>query len=118
MIPALENHLWQSTVVAALVGLLALALRTNQARTRYWLWMIASVKFLIPFSLLVVAGGYLRPAGPVPVAKPAVSAVLEQITQPFSLTPSASVAAPTVVTPKIVAHNVLRTTKTCCQSFS
>jgi hypothetical protein len=32
---ALENHLWQSTVVAALAGLLALALRGNQARTRY-----------------------------------------------------------------------------------
>lgn len=106
MIPALENHLWQSTVVAALVGLLALALRRNQARTRYWLWMIASVKFLIPFSLLVVAGGYLRPAGPIPAAKPAVSAVLEQITQPFSQTPSASAAAPAVVTPKIVAHNI------------
>jgi uncharacterized protein (TIGR03435 family) len=102
---ALENHLWQSTVVAALAGLLALALRGNQARTRYWLWMIASAKFLIPFSLLVVAGGYLRPAAPAPIAQPAVSAVLEQITQPFSQTPSSSVAAPTVVAPTIVAHN-------------
>src|SRR5882757_10301529 len=102
MIPALENHLWQSTVVAALAALLALALRRNQARTRYWLWMIASLKFLIPFSLLVAAGGYLRPAGPIPAAKPEVSAVLEQITQPFSQTSAVSVAAPAVVTPKVV----------------
>src|SRR6476660_945742 len=96
---ALENHLWQSTVVAALAGLLELALRGNQARTRYWLWMIASAKFLIPLSLLVVAGGYLRPAAPAPIAQPAVSAVLEQITQPFSQTPSSSVAAPAVIAP-------------------
>jgi uncharacterized protein (TIGR03435 family) len=101
----LANHLWQSTVVAALAGLLALALRANQARTRYWLWMIASVKFLIPFSLLVVAGSYLRPVAPAPVPKPAVSAVLEQITQPFSRAPSSSVAVPAVIEPRILAHN-------------
>lgn len=57
MIPAylspLFNHLWQSTLFAAGVGLLALALRKNHAQARYRLWLIASVKFLIPFSLLV-----------------------------------------------------------------
>lgn len=56
--PALANHLWQSTLFAAAVGALALALRKNQARVRYWLWLAASVKFLIPFSMLVVLGGY------------------------------------------------------------
>jgi len=102
---ALANHLWQSTVVAAVAGLLALALRRNQARARYWLWMIASMKFLVPFSLLVVAGGYLRPAAPA-IAKATVSAVLEQITQPFSLAPSASIAAPAVaIAPTIALHN-------------
>ncbi|PYU53945.1 MAG: hypothetical protein DMG55_33135, partial [Acidobacteria bacterium] len=54
--PALGNHLWQSTLFAITVGLLTLILRKNQARARYWLWLAASVKFLIPFSVLVGMG--------------------------------------------------------------
>ena len=33
--PSLANHLWQSTLVAALAGLLTLALRKHHARARY-----------------------------------------------------------------------------------
>jgi hypothetical protein len=51
--PAVANHLWQSTIFAAAAAVLTLALRKNHARTRYWLWLAASVKFLVPFSLLV-----------------------------------------------------------------
>ena len=50
----IANHLWQSTLFAGLVGVLALTLRTNRARLRYALWMAASLKFLVPFSLLIV----------------------------------------------------------------
>ena len=50
------NHLWQSTLFAAVAGLLTLALRKNQARVRYWLWLVASLKFLVPFSLLTSLG--------------------------------------------------------------
>src|SRR5437870_7751474 len=57
--PALGNHLWQSTLFAITVGLLTLILRKNQARARYWLWLAASVKFLIPFSVLVGMGSHL-----------------------------------------------------------
>jgi hypothetical protein len=53
------NHLWQSTLFLGIVALLALLLRKNQARIRYWLWMAASAKFLIPFSLLVSLGSHL-----------------------------------------------------------
>ena|SRR5438093_5717876 len=60
MIPAylspLANHLWQSTIFAGAVVLLTLVLKTNRAQARYWLWLAASVKFLIPFSLLVTTG--------------------------------------------------------------
>lgn len=87
MISSLVDHLWQSTVITLLVALLAVSLRDNQARIRYGLWMAASVKFLIPFSLLVMAGGYLRVVGPAPIAKPAVSAVMERMAQPFSMQP-------------------------------
>ena len=48
---AVGNHLWQSTLFAAAAGLLTLALRKNHARARYWLWLAASLKFLVPFSL-------------------------------------------------------------------
>jgi len=57
--PALGNHLWQSTLFAFAAGALTLILRRHQARTRYWLWLAASVKFLIPFSLLVGIGSGL-----------------------------------------------------------
>jgi bla regulator protein BlaR1 len=50
------NHLWQSTLCVGLVWLLAVALRRNRAAVRYWLWLAASIKFLIPFSLLVSLG--------------------------------------------------------------
>ena len=53
--PTVGNHLWQTTVFAAVVWLTTLFLRRNQARVRYGLWLAASVKFLIPFSLLVTA---------------------------------------------------------------
>jgi len=56
----LANHIWQSTLFAALAGLLALLLRNNHASTRYWLWLLASVKFLFPFSLLVAVGNHLN----------------------------------------------------------
>jgi hypothetical protein len=41
MTAALMNHLWQSTVFAAVAGLLTLALRSNRAETRYWVWFAA-----------------------------------------------------------------------------
>ena len=58
--PALGNHLWQSTLCIVIAGLLTLILRKNHARARYGLWLAASVKFLIPFSLLI---GYRQPSG-------------------------------------------------------
>src|SRR5579862_1361745 len=80
---ALVNHLWQSTAVAGVALILTFALKKNQARVRYWIWMIASVKFLLPFSLLIGAGSWLRSMIATPVTRPAVSSVIEQIAQPF-----------------------------------
>jgi len=57
--PAVGNHLWQSTVFAGLAGLMTLLLRKCMASARYGLWLAASVKFLIPFSLLIGLGGLL-----------------------------------------------------------
>ena len=80
---ALGNHLWQSTVFAAVAALLTLLLRKNHARTRYWLWLAASLKFLLPFALLVAAGSRLQ-WKQAPATQSQVSIVMDQITQPFA----------------------------------
>jgi uncharacterized protein (TIGR03435 family) len=85
---ALANHLWQSTVVTGIAWLLSLSLRKNHARMRYWVWMIASVKYLIPFSLLISAGEFLRSAFATPIQRPVLAAAMEQIALPFSLAAS------------------------------
>jgi hypothetical protein len=56
----LANHLWQSTFFAGVVWLLTLMLKKNRAAVRYWLWIASSVKFLIPFSLLVSIGSLIE----------------------------------------------------------
>ena len=66
---AIVNHLWQSTLFALAAVAVTLTLRNNHASVRYQIWLAASVKFLIPFSLLVtigeqVAGRYLPAHGP------------------------------------------------------
>src|SRR5438445_11854600 len=92
----LANHLWQSTLCAALAWLLTLALRENRAAVRYWVWLAASVKFLVPFSWLIRVGGHLGWS----IAKPIAAApnswpLVEQISQPFSASPAvAHMAAP------------------------
>jgi bla regulator protein BlaR1 len=85
IIPGVANHLWHSTLFAIAAGLLTLFLRKHHARARHWLWLAASLKFLLPFSLLVSIGSWLSPE---PAAKPSVRPVIyfamEEITQPFS----------------------------------
>src|SRR5687767_3160503 len=92
MISELANHLWQSTLFALAVGLLTLMCRKNQASVRYWLWFSASVKFLIPFTLLMELGDRLPLASKAPhLATPAVSATLAQVSRPFMEDPALGV---------------------------
>jgi len=56
-VTALLDHLWQSTLFALPLGALTLLLRRHAASLRFWLWFAASVKFLVPFSVLMVLGG-------------------------------------------------------------
>jgi bla regulator protein blaR1 len=82
----IANHLWQSTLVAAAIAALCFALRKNTARTRYWLWLAASLKFLVPFSMLVSLGSSVNSPGDLPTI-PAVT--VEQISTSFSPVPIA-----------------------------
>jgi len=84
------NHLWQSTAFAAVVALAAFALRRNSPRLRYWLWLAASIKFLIPFSLLVSTGARVQ----FPPDTPSLHAVtVQQISTYFA--PVSEFSAPT-----------------------
>jgi uncharacterized protein (TIGR03435 family) len=111
MIPAylssLFNHLWQSTLFAAVVGLLAIALRKNHAQARYRLWLIASVKFLIPFSLLVGMGSHLSWSTATSTAQPQMSVVMEQIVQPFPQAQAVVASAPLAHNSNLLATFVL-----------
>ena len=54
------NHLLQSTLFAATVAVANMMLRGNSPRLRYWLWLSASIKFLVPFSWLVSMGARIQ----------------------------------------------------------
>lgn len=94
MIPAvpapLVTHLLQSTVFAGLVWLAALALRRHDARARYWLWVAASMKFLVPFASLVAVGSQIHWRTAPASVRPAASFVVEQVLGG----PAVAVAAP------------------------
>ena len=77
------NHLWQSTVFAVLAAILTLAFRRNRAQVRYWLWFGASLKFLLPFSLLISAGSHVEWAPAAQAAIPVASVTMVQLAQPF-----------------------------------
>src|SRR6516225_5622409 len=96
---AFANHLWQSTLFAFSVWVIMLKLRKNRAAVRHRLWLAASVKFLVPFSLLAVIGGRFQ-RQTVSTAPPRpVSIMVETISQPFSaptpsFAPSETIPAP------------------------
>ena len=90
LIPAVANHLWQSTAFATAAWLLTVALRKNSARVRYGIWLAASIKFLIPFSLLIAMGAWL-PKSSQSVA-PTVYSAVKITEQPFADISSAFVA--------------------------
>ncbi len=61
MSSALLDHLWQSTLFAIGAWLLTLALRKNGAHLRHGVWVVASIKFLVPFSWLTMLGQAAHP---------------------------------------------------------
>jgi beta-lactamase regulating signal transducer with metallopeptidase domain len=83
MSEALIDHLWQSTLFALAAALLTLAFRGSGARVRFLIWLAASVKFLIPFSLFVWIGRQLRwESAPVLPGGSGLSVLMDQIAQP------------------------------------
>lgn len=78
------DHLWQSTLLALGLALLALAFSKASASVRYGLWFAASVKFLIPLAALAMLGRLIGPAIPLPAAAKPEAAFVAQAAAPFS----------------------------------
>jgi beta-lactamase regulating signal transducer with metallopeptidase domain len=94
MIGELTNHLWQSTLFAVVVALLVIACHKNRAQIRYWLWLSTSLKFLVPFSILVNLGRRLEWLLPLKKPTQTVSLAVVQLTHPISNTSSLVTFAP------------------------
>ncbi len=91
----IANHLWQSTLFAGIAGLLTLPMRKNRAHVRYCLWLAASAKFLVPFSLLMLVGGLVGRHSSVLPPATRVPVFAELVNEPFvPELPSAAVAMP------------------------
>lgn len=86
MILMILNHLWQSTLCLGVAGVLTLLLRENAAAARYRIWLAASVKFLLPFALLVGLGHELAPVRVTTIqsVEPPAAFVAQQIAAPFT----------------------------------
>ena len=105
--PGLESvlfeHLWQSTAVVLAAWLLTFLLRTNSARVRYLIWLIASIKFLVPFRLLTSLGAHW--AQPVlPHTARRTYMIVEEFARQFQPNP---IAAPAVQVPAVSGHPLL-----------
>jgi bla regulator protein blaR1 len=86
---AVGNHLWQSSLFGVAAWLTTLQLRKNRAHVRYAIWLAASVKFLIPFSLLIDLGGFLRKPQHAPLSlQTTLASAMSVAGQPFSGLPT------------------------------
>jgi bla regulator protein BlaR1 len=79
---AVVTHLWQSTLFVLVVWLVTTGLRQNRARVRCWLWVAASVKFLVPLSLLVGLGARFEWRTAPAIAQPAAAFVMDDVLAP------------------------------------
>ena len=92
------DHLWQSTLCAGVAALVALALGRGRAHARYQVWLMASLKFLVPFAALTAVGRQFawRTVTADALADPPPPA-LDLLAQPFSsdaLTGAVAAVAP------------------------
>lgn len=82
MFESVADHLWQSTAVLAVIAALASVLRDNRAQVRYWLWLLASMKFAVPFAALAAIGAAISlPAGRTVVSELVAPAAV--VVEPF-----------------------------------
>ncbi|HSZ15577.1 MAG TPA: M56 family metallopeptidase [Terracidiphilus sp.] len=90
LLRATGNHLWQTTLSGLGAAALTLLFSNAPAKARSWIWLAVSLKFLLPFSLLLAVGSRLAPArGTSAALEPAPFYSVDTISQPFTYTPKA-----------------------------
>jgi beta-lactamase regulating signal transducer with metallopeptidase domain len=87
------NHLWQSSLFALAVWILAFLFRNNGASVRHGLWLAASAKFLLPFSLLAAIGRMSFAHSVAPGSMQALVRIAPAA-MPFNTVPALAVSAP------------------------
>jgi beta-lactamase regulating signal transducer with metallopeptidase domain len=87
VIASLLDHLWQSSLVALLAACLTLTVRRNAARVRFWLWFVASIKFLLPFAALAALGGWLSRLFPHALSAPLAIQPAMRLSAPARMLP-------------------------------
>ena len=104
MTTAIVNHLWQSTLFLVASALVALALRRNQAKTRHAVWLAASLKFLLPFSVLISLGGTFawRTAPTAAAITPTIVETVQTIAEPFADTSAGPAQASVAQSPTAI----------------
>src|ERR1700721_949964 len=84
---SIGNPLWQSTLFALCAAGLAFMLRGIPARIRNWIWFAASLKFLVPVSVLLSLGSSLASMhGTKGDLQPVPYYSLDVVSQPFTFT--------------------------------
>lgn len=95
LLRAFANHLWQTTLFGVAACAFGLLLRNAPARVRSWIWLAASLKFLVPFSLLIALGGVIASTRPASRAlEPASFYSVDSLSQPFTYTPEGMTHGP------------------------
>lgn len=115
---AFLNHLWQSFLFAGAIWLLTLTLRSNRASVRYWLWLAASAKFMIPFSLLVSTGKLIPWRAAPEIGQNHWPYVMEEISRPFTGPSVAPWSVPATPSPNPLLSMVLLAVWFCGFSIS
>jgi bla regulator protein blaR1 len=101
---AVANHIWQSTLFGLCAIALSLMLRRAPGSLRFRLWMMASLKFLVPFALLESMGEWLASASKAAAAATPVTRLypVDVIDKPFTF---ASVLSSSADVPEV--HHTL-----------
>jgi bla regulator protein blaR1 len=91
------DHVWQSSVCAAIVSWLAWGFRSESAAVRYRLWLVASAKFLVPLWVLLETGRRIGTLRQISVTTPKWYQAVVRVGQPLAeANSSASQAAPMI----------------------
>ncbi|HUB28075.1 MAG TPA: M56 family metallopeptidase [Terracidiphilus sp.] len=109
LLRALGNHLWQTTLFSVCAAAVALLMRGAPARARAWVWLAATLKFLVPFSLLLAAGSWIAPARSGNAAlEPVPYYTVDVASQPFTFPPAISRPVATSLRGSAETHRLLQ----------